>query len=794
MKPEESGLPPERHRSRLSSWVSLRSTLGRLALATLLLGGCLQPGMAVPSEREVLVFGVFDYLGEERTRAKYQPVVDHLNEALPEERIELRVLSQDALYQAVNRREVDLVTTNPTHFLVMRKRQPLTGVIATLVESGPNGEPMHQLGGAIVTRSDRDDLRELDDLAGKVIAAPSTQHLGGYRAQALELARAGIQVPGDIDSLLETDTHEAAVEAIMDGRADVAFARDGTVERMAAEGSLSDGDVTFLNAQYYPRFPHQVSTRLYPEWPVFALAHVPEEVIRHFAAALYALEPDHPAALAAGIHGFTIPDDYLPVEDLTRELRLPPFDRPPDFTLADAWERWGVMLVLLGIAMVLILLLLVILAMLLRRVTVAGQRFERLLGALGQGVYGVDREGRCTFINRTARRMLGVEKRDVIGLNQHDLFHHHYPDGRVYPESECPITQTLADGQVRHVEEWFFRMDGKRFPVDLVVTPLYQRDQLVGAVAAFSDLTARKAAEDERDQLAERNRSLLESAGDGIYGVDQAGRCTFVNPAALEMLGFSRDEVIGEDQHALFHYRREDGAAYAHEDCPIHKTLVDQRAREGEESFIRKDGSSFPIHLRVAPLRAGDRSVGAVVVFQDVTERRRLETRLRELATTDALTGLANRRVMMARLEEECLRADRSGIESSLLMFDLDHFKRINDDYGHAFGDRVLVRFAGLLGANRRRTDVVARFGGEEFILLLPDTPIESARELAFELRQDVMRSPVEDDDGNRVDWTVSIGGTAIRSGCSDVDDVLLRADRALYRAKDAGRNRVEIE
>lgn len=787
-------MPPESLCPKTSPGATLLTMCTRVALATLLVLGFSQPGTVLASERDVLVFGVFAYLGEERTQAKYQPIVDHLNSVLSEERIELRVLSQDALYEAVNRREVDFVTTNPTHFLVMRKRQPLTGVVATLVESGPNGEPMHQLGGAIVTRSDREDLHELGDLVGKVIAAPSTMHLGGYRSQALELARAGIQVPEDIERLVETGTNDAAVRAVVAGRADVAFARDGTVERMIAEGALPEGAVTFINAQYFPRFPHQVSTRLYPEWPIFALAHVPEDVTRHLAAALFAIEPDHPAAMAAGIHGFTIPDDYLPVEDLARELRLPPFERAPDFTLADAWERWGLMLVLLGVAMALILLLLVLLAALLRRVSLARLRFERLLGAMGQGVYGVDLEGRCTFINRTARRMLGIEKRDIIGENQHRLFHHHYPDGRAYPESECPISRTLADHQVRHVDEWFFRVDGKRFPVDLVVSPLYEQDKLVGAVAAFSDLTARKAAEDERDQLAERNRLLLESAGDGIYGVDLAGRCTFVNPAALEMLGFSQEEVIGHDQHALFHYRREDGAAYSHEDCPVYKTLGDQRAREGEDAFIRKDGSVFPIHLRVAPLQAAGRTVGAVVVFQDVTERRMLEARLREMATTDALTGLVNRRVLMERLEEECLRVNRSGLESSLLMFDLDHFKRINDDFGHAVGDRVLLQFAELIGSNRRRTDVAARVGGEEFVLLLPDTPVELAYKLANELRTEVMQSSVESDAGVPIDFTVSIGCTAIRPEDRDVDDVLLRADRALYRAKHGGRNRVVVE
>ena len=135
-----------------------------------------------------------------------------------------------------------------------------------------------------------------------------------------------------------------------------------------------------------------------------------------------------------------------------------------------------------------------------------------LLSSLGEGVYGVDLAGRCTFINPTALAMLGYTEGEMLGQPQHDVFHHHRPDGRPYPHTECPINLTSHDGRVRRVQEWFFRRDGTGFPVDLIVTPLMKDTDRTGAVAAFSDITDRKAAEDallrQTEELKNRNDEL----------------------------------------------------------------------------------------------------------------------------------------------------------------------------------------------------------------------------------------------------------------------------------------------
>lgn len=742
-----------------------------------------------PEAPPKLHFGVFSYLGDEQTEQKFAPLVAYLNSVLDDEPIELHVLSQEKLNERISAGQIDLVTTNPTHFLVARSQFPLTGVIATLVQSY-DGVPENRLGGAILTLAHRDDISSLHDIRGKVVATPSQDNLGGFRAQLYELYQAGVDIHADAFTLVEVGTHRAAIDALLNGRADVAFVRDGIMEQMQQQGVLPERSIKLLNAQLNSDFVHKVSTRLYPEWPVFALPHVDTAVVRHIAAALFSLEPDNPLAQQAGIFGFTVPADYQPVETLSRSLRLPPYDARPDFTLRDAWERWQAFILFAGIAMVLIVILSGLLIWFWRKAHNERSRFSTLLQGLAEGVYGIDQHGRCTFINEAAMQMLQLSAHQVLGRDQHGLFHHHHVDGRVYSSEDCPITKTLNDGRSRQLREWFLRHDGSHFPVDLKVSALFNKESIGGAVVAFSDITQRVKVETENRRLTEYNRMLLESAGDGIYGTDMQGQCTFINPAALKMLGLIHEDVIGRDPHQIFHYRYPDGSDYPREQCPVHLTQLKGIEQECEDHFVHQDGELFPVHLKVSPVFEELNQVGVVVVFQDITEQKALQARLMTLTTTDDLTGLYNRRFFQKQLSKEFARFKRSFAETAVLMLDLDYFKQINDTYGHAAGDKVLQEFSSLLSHAQRSSDLAARVGGEEFALLLPDTSMNDALSFANRLTAKVRQ--YEFTFGEKViPLTVSIGCTHMRMEDTHPDMVLARADRALYQAKEAGRDQV---
>jgi diguanylate cyclase (GGDEF)-like protein len=173
-------------------------------------------------------------------------------------------------------------------------------------------------------------------------------------------------------------------------------------------------------------------------------------------------------------------------------------------------------------------------------------------------------------------------------------------------------------------------------------------------------------------------------------------------------------------------------------------------------------------------------------------ERKRMEEEVQRLATTDPLTGVANRRHFLQQVDAELERFHRSGVVATLLRVDLDHFKKINDGHGHAAGDAVLRHFADLIRHNLRHTDSFGRLGGEEFAILLPASRLAGAMELAARLCQIVAAAPAEVGE-KIIPVTISIGVTEFQADETGVESMMARADAALYRAKQTGRNRVVV-
>jgi diguanylate cyclase (GGDEF)-like protein len=247
----------------------------------------------------------------------------------------------------------------------------------------------------------------------------------------------------------------------------------------------------------------------------------------------------------------------------------------------------------------------------------------------------------------------------------------------------------------------------------------------------------------------------------------------------------------------------------------------DDRARVEEEIRQARAGGRFDIEYRILLPTGGVRvvhGIGEVVYFgserqphvigtvrtlegaegaevlgviQDITDRKQLEWKLEQEARTDVLTGCANRRAFLHQATQEFARVRRYGGELSVLMLDLDHFKSVNDRYGHRAGDASLRRLVEVCAATLRKEDLVGRLGGEEFAVLLPETGLETATEAAERLRAAVAAAAVTLDDGIPFHFTTSVGVAAMGYEDVDTEAVLSRADRALYEAKNAGRNRV---
>lgn len=421
------------------------------------------------------------------------------------------------------------------------------------------------------------------------------------------------------------------------------------------------------------------------------------------------------------------------------------------------------------------------------------QNQNRLLSAAlentANAVIITNPEAVIEWCNPAFTNLSGYTREEAMGRRPSELVKSGIQDQFFYEE----LWQTIRAGRVWHGELVNRRKSGELYHEELTITPVWSDEgELRHFVAIKQDISQRKAHEAEIARLSQFNELLLNAAGEGIYGVDINGICMFINPAATRMLGLSQQEVIGRNQHQLFHYKREDGSPYLEEHCPIYQTLQDGQLRSVEDFFVSKSGAMFPVLMTVTPMRDRDRLVGAEVLFQDISSKRAMEQDLLRLAVTDSLTGIANRRRFLELLDQELARSARFHDPVSLLMMDLDHFKRINDHFGHAAGDVVLRHFVESVLQVIRKVDVFGRLGGEEFGLLLPCTQADGAREIAERLRKTIESQPVTFLE-HSIFLTVSIGIAMVGTQEANIDALLARADAALYSAKHQGRNQVTM-
>lgn len=287
---------------------------------------------------------------------------------------------------------------------------------------------------------------------------------------------------------------------------------------------------------------------------------------------------------------------------------------------------------------------------------------------------------------------------------------------------------------------------------------------------------------------------IVENAQDVIIvtkalPIDPPGpEIVYVNKAFTELTGYSFAEVVGKNPRIL---QSRDTDRQSRQE--IRQALIDKKPIRTTLKNYSKSGKAYWLDLSILPLTDDQGDITHYVAIErDVTQQKMLEKSLNELTRTDALTDIFNRRAFDEILEAEFSRFKRTGDSYSLLMLDIDHFKAVNDNYGHSAGDQVLKEFARACQSNTRNHDTVSRLGGEEFCILLPDSDANTAAKIAEKLRQWVMYNPIVSD-GHAIALTVSIGVSEIEQSDMDSLDALKRADVKLYKAKQNGRNRVEI-
>jgi diguanylate cyclase (GGDEF)-like protein/PAS domain S-box-containing protein len=301
----------------------------------------------------------------------------------------------------------------------------------------------------------------------------------------------------------------------------------------------------------------------------------------------------------------------------------------------------------------------------------------------------------------------------------------------------------------------------------------------------------------------ERQRSLvnaiIEATPEGILVVDEHGIIVSHNQQFVEiwripaykLKGHNGDTAIGADDNPILAHNAgcvKDKQAF----LARIRELYDNPQLDDHCEIELKDGRMLERHSTVLRNSEGQ-YLGRVWFFRDITSQKQTEAKLKDLATRDPLTGVANRRYFFERANHEFARRKRLSQPLSIAELDVDSFKQINDRYGHAVGDEVLKSLCVVSQRLLREIDVFARIGGEEFAVLLPDTDLAGAVFLANRLQRTIAEGKLalKSDEFN---YTISIGVATLRPADTCIDDCLLRADSAMYKAKQNGRNRVEVE
>ena len=283
---------------------------------------------------------------------------------------------------------------------------------------------------------------------------------------------------------------------------------------------------------------------------------------------------------------------------------------------------------------------------------------------------------------------------------------------------------------------------------------------------------------------------LVQLSPDVIIVSDEEGTVVFANQTCGSLLGYTTEDLLGQSIEVLV----PEAVRTNHETYRKSFFETSEARAMGRLTHLearKKSGECVPVDISLTPLPSNGQTF-VVATIRDATRQRNLIDKLDSLASTDPLTGALNRRSFYRVAERELERRARHGHPITLMMIDIDHFKRINDDYGHDAGDQALIDMTQTSLKLLRKADSFARIGGEEFVIIASEAGIDTAKNLAERLRTSLEKVIVQTKAGT-LSFTVSIGLTEVKDDEKDINTALKRADEALYTAKESGRNRIEI-
>lgn len=502
---------------------------------------------------ETVKFGILAFRPKPITQAQWQPLAAALHKAIPEYDFVVETYDFRELQAVVAARQVDFVLTNPGNYLLLDERSGLSAPLVTL-SNLEQGQAVSALGGVIFTKAGRKDIRELKDLRGKTVAATTTDSLGGYQIQAYELSLIGLKLPRDIRLITTGMPQDKIITEVLSGRADVGFVRTGELESLAQEGKLDLRQVQIIHLENLPGYPVAVSTRLYPEWPLAALPQTNKDLQRKVASYLLTLHDDPQLIRALHINGFDVPADYTPVATLLRELRMPPYDRVPDFTLADVWKRYRWPFIAALIALSAIVLLAFNLIRVNRRLKYKKQLVQlhteqltannALLDSIIDNIPIIVTLKQASdlsysLLNRAGEALLGQSRAELLGHSPYDINFKDQADDATRQDRES----LRHNGVVEIPEEQVYTLSGPRTLHTKKIVLRDENGQPSYLLGISEDITERIAANKLLQESISSLAATLQAIPDLMLEFDQQGTYLNIwtqNPARL----FAKRELL----------------------------------------------------------------------------------------------------------------------------------------------------------------------------------------------------------------------------------------------------------
>ncbi|MFQ2214403.1 sensor domain-containing diguanylate cyclase [Aeromonas dhakensis] len=408
------------------------------------------------------------------------------------------------------------------------------------------------------------------------------------------------------------------------------------------------------------------------------------------------------------------------------------------------------------------------------------------LDAIGAAVavFSLDKDDRFTLIsaNDTFAQAFELDVLGCIGKRLGEMFPRYITGSIEQPMHECVSQQTGLESELPI--DTLSRTSWWRFVISPIIP---EQSRITRIMVTAIDITAKKQLEEALKMSRKRFEAVVNSAYDGIISVSSESRIELINTAACEMFGVD-ESYLGKRLETLLPQRfraNHDGYFKAFSNSPINSRPMHARA---SVMGLRRDGSEFPLEVTIAKINLGQ-TTEMTAILRDISERAKLVEELKVAATTDPLTGIANRRRFDELVKLEMQRCQRFSHTMSLLLIDIDHFKQINDTYGHQQGDQAILSLVRRVAKQLREVDMLGRWGGEEFIVLLPETSLELAWASAERIRLAVESQLHQLGAGTEVPLTISVGISASLGPQDTVEHMVRRADTALYLAKKQGRN-----